>query len=148
MFVVTGSPLLPFVDAFKAALKADAALMAVIEGVFGHLKETARQAYPYIVLGRRTKAGDEGPMGLAGGRFTMQLDGWSNHQGASEMHVMLGHVFRVMERRALVVSGFDLIRGSLTCEYEDVFDEPDPDTPTRTLYHGVQRWACEIHETS
>lgn len=147
-FYVTGSPVQPFVDAFKSALEADTALMAVIKGVYGHLRETERTAYPYLVMGRRSRT-DAGPMGLAGNRVSMQLDGWSGHQGASEMHGILGHVSRVMERRPnFRVSGFDVVQGSLTCEFEDVFDEPDGDTPTKTLYHGVQRWTCEIHESS
>lgn len=146
-FAVSGSMLLPFVDAFQARLRADTPLMAVITGVYGHLKESERTAYPYLVMGRRGK-NDAGAMTLAGGIVSLQLDGWSNHQGASEMLVILGHVSRVMERQSFAVSGFDMVRGSLTCEFEDVFDEPDPDTPTRALYHGVQRWVCEIHETS
>lgn len=146
MFVVTGSPVQPFVDAFKAALEADTALMAAIEGVYGHLRETQRTAYPYLVLGRRNRT-DAGAMQLAGSRVSMQLDGWSDHQGASEMHAILGHVSRVMERRTLRLSGFEMVQGSLTCEYEDVFDEPDNDTPTKTLYHGLQRWTCELNES-
>lgn len=148
MFFVSGSPVQPFVDAFKAALEADTALMALIEGVYGHLRESEATAYPYLVLGRRSRT-PAGPMGLAGNQVSMQLDGWSDHSGASEMHAMLGHVSRVMERRMnFRVSGYDVLRGSLTCEYEDVFDEPDTDTPTKTLYHGLQRWTCEIHESS
>ncbi len=146
-FLVTGSPSQPFVDALKSALESDTALMAVIEGVFGHLREADRTLYPYLVLGRRGRT-DAGAMQLAGNVVSVQLDGWSSHSGALEMHGILGHVSRVLERRTLTVSGFDMVRGSLTCEFEDVFDEPDPDTPTKRLYHGVQRWTAEIHESS
>ena len=146
-FLVTGSPSQPFVDAIKAALEADTTLMAAIVGVFGHLRDAPRTTYPYLVLGRRGRT-DAGAMQLAGNGVSLQLDGFSDHQGASEMHAMLGHVSRVLERRTLAVSGFDMVRGSLTCEFEDVFDEPDSDTPTKRLYHGVQRWTAEIHANS
>jgi hypothetical protein len=147
-FMVSGTPTQAFVDAVKAALEADTALDALITGVFGHLKETQRTAYPYIVLGRRGRSNDAGAMQLAGSRMSLQIDGWSAHQGASQMHAILSSVYAVLERQTLAVSGYEMVRGSLTCEFEDVFDEPDPDIPTRALYHGVQRWTCDIYETS
>ncbi len=110
MFAVSGSPVQPFVDAFKAALEADTTLMALIEGVFGHLRETDATAFPYLVLGRRNRT-DAGAMGLAGNRVSMQLDGWSDHKGASEMHAILGHTSRILERRTLSVRGFQMIGG-------------------------------------
>lgn len=147
MFLVTGSPSQGFVDAVKAALVADTTLAALVTGVYGHIAEGASIAMPYVVLGRRGRNGDAGAMQVAGSAMSLQIDVFSDHEGASETHAICGHVSRVLERRNLSVSGFSLIAGSLTLDFEDVFDEPDEDTPTRRIYHGVQRWVCEIHES-
>lgn len=148
MFTVTGTPTQAFIDAVRAALLADATLMTLVTGVFGHVSEAARTAYPYIVLGRRTRTNDGGAMQLAGGQVSVQLDVWSARKGASETQTILSRVFAVLERRALRVSGFALIAGSLTCELEEVFDEPDADKPEARLYHGVQRWIADLEESA
>lgn len=149
MFVVTGSPTQAVIDALKARLDGDAVLAALIEGVYGHVSETARVNYPYLVLGQRHL--EEGPtrsMGLGGGRVVVQIDGWSDAKGASEMHGILSRVRVLLERRPLAVDGFRVVDGSLTCEMEEVFDEADEDSPERRLYRGIQRWALEIDEVS
>ncbi len=145
MFAILGSPTQAFVDALKAALEADATLMAMIEGVFGHVSDAARTRYPYLVLGQRhLDEGNARSMGVAGGRTEIQLDGWSDHKGASEMHAILSRARAVLDRRTLRVAPFTMMAGSLSCEFEDVFDEPDEDAPSKRLYHGVQRWGAEI----
>ena len=144
--IVTGSPLTAFCDAFQAVLAGDAALGALVEGVFGHLRESERTAYPYLVIGRTSRDNSSGAMQVAGGRVTLQLDGWSDANGPHEMERILSRVAALMERRhPFLVAGFEVVVGSLTCELEEVFDEPDDDSPDRRLYHGVQRWACEVH---
>jgi hypothetical protein len=148
VFVATGTPTQAFVDAFKAALEADPPLMALIAGVFGHLSEATRTAYPYLVLGQRTRRNDGGAMQIAGGRLELQLDGWSDHKGPSEITAIGAAVVRVLERRPLRIAGYELLQGSLTCELDDVVDEPDPDKPKSRLYHGVQLWTAEIHQAA
>jgi hypothetical protein len=145
-FTVTGSPTQALVDAVKTALDADATLGALVNGIFGHLSESARTAYPYVVLGRRSRLNDTGAMQIAGSHVSLQIDVWSAHKGASEAHGILSRIVVLLERANLTVTGFDLIQGSLSCEFEDVFDEPDLDKPDARLYHGVQRWTAEIHE--
>lgn len=146
MFAI-GSPVQGFVDAIKAALEADTALMAVVTAVTGHVSETDRAVYPYLVIGRRSKS-DGGAMTVAGNRLTVQLDWWSDHRGPSEAQTIGGHVARILERAPLRIAGYDVIAGSMTCELEEVFDEPDADMPGQKLYHGVQRWTAEVHETN
>lgn len=149
MFVVTGSPTQAFVDAMKTRLEADATLMALVEGVYGHLSEAARTAYPYIVIGyRHLDDGNTRSMGLAGGRCEVQLDVFSDHKGASEAHAILSRLRVLLERVTLRLNGFVMVQGSLACEMEDVFDEPDEDKPQSKLYHGVQRWGAEIDEAA
>ena len=146
MFTVTAEPTQAFVDAISARLRADTTLMALVTDVLAHLSEAARTAYPYLVLGRRHLSRDAGAMGLAGGIVELQVDGWSSYKGPLEMQRILSRVSVLLERQPLVVTGFDLLRGSLTCTLSDVDDEPDEDKPGARLWHGVQQWTAEIHE--
>lgn len=149
MYVVTGSPTQAFVDALKARLEADTTLMALITGVFGHLPEDVRTPYPYLVIGyRHLDEGQARSMALPGGQAQLQLDGWSDHQGGSQMHAILARVRVVLDRQTLRLDGFTMMAGSLHCAFEDVFDEQDEDSPEKKLYHGVQRWAAEIDEAA
>lgn len=147
-YPVTGSPTQALVDAIRVTLTGDATLMALVTGVFGHLSEAARTAYPYIVLGRRSRNNDGGAMQIAGGLATLQLDVWSDHNGPSQVHAIQSRVSVLLERRSLSLTGFSLRPGSLTCELEEVFDEDDPDSPDRLLYHGVQRWTGDVEEVA
>ena len=147
MFTVTADPTVAFVDAIKARLSADAQLVALVTGIFGHLSEAARVAYPYLVLGRRTSNNEGGAMGLAGGQVTLQIDGWSNAKGPYAISSIGSRVYAVLERQPLSVSGFALVEGSLTREFQEVFDEPDEDKPDSRLYRLVQRWTAEIDES-
>lgn len=133
------------VDGVKTLLDADATLNAVVTGIYGYVPAASRATLPYLVIGRRGRANDGGAMQTVGGRVSLQLDVWSDHKGPSQAHTILNRVAWLLERAALTVSGYDLVRGSLTCEFEEVFDEPDGDSPERVLVHGVQRWICEVH---
>jgi hypothetical protein len=150
VFAVSGSPVQALVDALKTALQSDAALMAIVTAVTGHVSEDqrGRLAMPYLVLGRRTRTGDVGTFGSAGSQVSVQIDWWSEHRGPSEAQTIGSHLSRILERRTLRLSGFVMVSGSLTCEFEEVFDEPDTEMPSSKLYHGTQRWTTEIHETS
>lgn len=139
------SPLQPFALAFRAKLQADALLMAVVSGVYGHLSEAARVAYPYSVIGRRHRDNSGGAMQAPGGRLTLQVDTWSEHKGPAEVASIQSRISELCERKPIAVPGFDVIGGSLTCDFEDIFDEVDPDSPERRLYHGVMLWGAEIH---
>jgi hypothetical protein len=145
-FVVTGSPVQGVVDAMKTALTGDATLMAILTTVTGHVVEQARPTYPYLVLGRRGRGADAGAFGIAGTTVSVELDWWSNHRGPYEAQTIGGHLSRILQRAALAVPGFDVVAGSLTCEFEDIYEEPDDDMPNQKLYRGVQRWTAEIHE--
>lgn len=155
-YLVTGSPTLAFVDAIKDRLDGDAPLMALLfvagrtgNGVYGHLPEAARTAYPYLILGQRhLDEGQARAMGVGGGRVSIQLDGWSGAKGASQMHFILSRVRVLLDRYPLAVVGFQAVVGSLVCDFEDVFDEPDEDKPGGKLYHGVQRWSAEVDEAA
>lgn len=154
--IVTGSPITAFVDAFRnvligdtEALNGSVALMGLVTGVYGHVSDRARTDFPYLVIGDRHRANDGGAMQIVGGMVSVQLDGWSAAKGPFEMQSILSRVAWLCERRTgFKVAGFAALDGSLTCEFEEVFDEPDADSPGRRLYHGVQRWTALIHESS
>lgn len=153
-YVVTGSPLKPFVDAVKARLDADAlqvvALLGAAGKITGHIDAEAALELPYIVLGRRSRTGDAGAMQLPGSMVSLQIDVFSAHKGPSEASRIQAWIATRLNRSTmLAVAGFDVVQGSLTIELEEVFDEPDSDMPDRGLiYHGVQRLVAEIHEAS
>lgn len=147
-FLVTGSPSQAFTDAISAVLKADATLTGLITGVFAHVSEATRTAFPYLVLGRRTMPRESGPMQIAGGVYELQIDVWSDAKGPFETSTILSRVYALLERRGLTVTGFDLLAGSLTRDAEEIFPEPDTDDPKQLIYHGVQIWVGEIHESS
>lgn len=149
-YPVSGSPTTAFVDAIRALLLADATLTGLLSSttaVFGHLSEAERTDYPYVVLGRRSRTNDAGAMQTAGSMQALQIDVWSDHKGPAEAQGICSRIAVLLERSpTLTMTGFDYVQGSLTCELEDVFDEPDEDSPDRRLYHGVQRWMAEIHD--
>lgn len=154
MFTVSAEPLVAFVDAFRAVVAADAVLLAgqtnvrSLVGVYGHVTEAARQAFPYLVLGQRTVDGDAGAMQNAGVLVTLQIDGWSDAKGPFEIQAIGSRVYALMERRAgFTVPGFAVVAGSLHRAYGDYFDEVDEDKPGARLYRMVQRWTVEIHES-
>src|SRR5262245_62467548 len=110
----------------------------MVTSITGALPRGTRTTYPVLVLGRRTFDGEGGAQQLAGGRAMLQIDVWSQKNGPFEATSILSRVRQLLERRTLNVSGFSMIVGSLHCELEEVFDEPDEDAPEQTLYHGVQ----------
>lgn len=154
MYAIAAEPVVAFADAFRAPLVSDPLLLTggtswrALTGVFGHLADTARVSYPYLVLGQRTVDGDAGAMQVAGHLITLQIDGWSDAKGPFEIEAIGSRVFALMERRpGFRVSGFAIVHGSLHREFGDYFPEPDPDKPGSLLYRLVQRWTVELHES-
>jgi hypothetical protein len=145
-FTVSADPLVVFVDAIKTRLEADTLLDALITGVYGHLSEATRTAYPYVVLGRRSVPESAGAMGTAGQIVELQIDVWSDAKGPYTVTTICSAIYRLLERWTPALSAFDVVEGSLTRAFQDIFDEPDEDNLEQTIYHGVQRWRAEIHE--
>jgi hypothetical protein len=146
--IVTGSPISAFADALRTLLRDDATLVALCPTIVDHLSGAQRTTYPYLVLGERQDANDGGAMQRPGGRVSIQLDVWSDAKGPYPAQQILSRVRALCERSAtFTVDGFTALERSLHCEFETIFDEPDEDSPDRRLYHGLQRWAVEIHET-
>lgn len=156
-FAVTASPKQAFIDALKSKLEADTVLMGTVAsgglgvtGIFGHVSETVRKAYPYVVFGyeHEDDEGAAGAMGLAGSRVEVTLDIYSAHKGKSEARAIGSRIYAICERQPLRVKGFALMVGSVHREFEDIDDEPDEDAPSKRLYHGVQRWGAVLDEAA
>lgn len=148
MFTITADPTVAFVDAIKTRLSADATLADMVTGIYGHVSEAARVAYPYLVLARRTSSElvGGGPMGLGANQVSLQIDGWSDGKGPYAISAIASRVYVVLERWTPALPGFEMVQGSLKRELQEVFDEPDEDKPNARLYRMVQRWTAEIHE--
>jgi Protein of unknown function (DUF3168) len=149
VFTVTGSPLEAFADAIGAALAADAAFLALATGgIFASVPEGSRATMPYVVLANRTLNDQGGAMQLAGGQAAVQVDFWSGLNTPHEVQALQSRARVVLHRQPVVIVGFAMMQGSLTCEEELVFQDFDPDMPKRSLYHGVQRWIADLEEVS
>lgn len=148
MFTVTGSPALAFADAILADIKAYATAMTLLTGgVYASLPRGVRKVPPYLMVGRRDLDDQGGAMQLAGGHATVFLDVWSKFNGPAEAQQIQSCLRARLMRRALTVSGFTMIEGSLTCVQEFVMPDPDPDMPEQALFHGVQQWVADLEES-
>jgi hypothetical protein len=141
-----GSPITAFVDGIRAVLLADTTLVGMVTGIFNHLPAAQRTNYPYILISRRHRTNDTGAMGVVGGHTRVQIDGWSSFRGPTQMQQILSRIAVLLERQPIAVTGYVLVTGSMTLEFEDVFDEPDASLPDGRLYRGLQQWIAEIHD--
>jgi len=82
-----------------------------------------------------------------GGQATVTIDFWSDKNGPQETRTLQARSRTLLQRQDLTVSGFELTRGSVTCDDEKVFADSDPDIPERGLFHGVQRWTAWLEES-
>lgn len=149
---VTGSPLAPFADAFYTRMAGDARLATLAPGgVFASLPES-RRVDPangaYIVVGHRTLGTRAGAMQREGGNADVLVDVWSAYNGPAETQDIQAQIRRLFQRVDLVVPGFALYSGSVTCAEEMCFPDWDPDMPERSLFHGVQRWTGLLEEVN
>jgi hypothetical protein len=149
VFTVTGSPLLPWVDALTAVLVADAALALLAPGgIVAALPRSVRVVEPYVIVGRREIDTLGGAMQISGGLAHVTLDTWSAQNGPAETQQIQARCRVLLERQALRIPGFAMLDGSLTCEVEDVTADFDPDMPELTLFHGVQTWMAWLEEAA
>ena len=143
-FLATGNAMEALTDAVIPALRADALVASLVSGVYAKVPQAQRTAHPYIRVSEPTKDDDFGAMGVDGGRVTFALDVWGRKPHT--VHQVLARAAVVLERRDLVLVGHALAGGSLHCVESRVFDEPDPDKPDETLFHGHQTWEALVDE--
>lgn len=147
---VTGSPLGAFGDAIYARLAADVALLALAPGgVYASPPRDVRVPLPYVLVGQRREMTDQGgAMQIEGGLASIWVDVWSDKNGPAETQDILSRIRLLLQRQLLPVPGYSMIERSLTCPEELVTTAPDPDLPTRELFHGLQRWNADLEEAA
>lgn len=146
---VTGTPSEAVADALIAELRADSQLAAAVASrIRATTPETKGWPTPYIVGGRREVTPRAGAMTTEGGRVAVFLDFWSEANGPHEVTLLQSHARRVLTRKDLTVFPYRLISGSLVCEEETVFQDFDPDAPSKRLYHGIQKWVADAEEAA
>lgn len=99
---VASSVLLPLQDAVLALLKADAELMALIQGVFDGAKEG--QPYDYIVIGEAIETPDNSH-DSHGSNTVITLHVWSKHRGYRPALLIASRLRALLEHRPLTIAG-------------------------------------------
>ncbi len=155
MPTVTGTPLAPFADALFGHLAADPTLVGLATGgVYAALPRDVPVVMPYVLVGQRrefrlrSSLSGAGSMQREGGRATVWVDVFSAYNGPAEAEDLQARIRILCQRVNVAVPGFFLTAGSLECEEELVYDEPDPNLPTKSIFHGVQSWGADLEELS
>lgn len=99
---VSSSVALPLQQAVLAALEADSALTALVQGVFDFVEEG--EAYPYIVLGETVETPDNSH-DSHGSNSVITLHVWSKYRGYAEALRIATRVRALLEHRPLTISG-------------------------------------------
>ena len=100
------SPAVALQTAIIAALKADAAVMAIAEAV--HDKVPFGAALPYVAL-RAIESLDDGADCVDGYEINVGLDAWSDKPGMTQAAELAGAVKAVLHEAELSLVGFRLV---------------------------------------
>jgi hypothetical protein len=92
----------PVQDAVIALLRADAELMALIQGVFDWVKE--KQPYPYVVIGESVETPDN-THDSHGSQTLLVLHVWSQYRGYSQARTIASRLRALLEHRPLTITG-------------------------------------------
>jgi hypothetical protein len=92
----------PVQAAVLALLKADAELMALIQGVFDWVAE--KQPYPYVVLGESVETPDNSH-DSHGSQTVITLHVWSQYRGYHQARVIASRLRALLEHRPLTIAG-------------------------------------------
>lgn len=114
------SPAIALTTAVVAALKADAAVMALAQGV--HDKVPYGAALPYLAI-RAVQVLDAGADCVEGYEVNLGLDAWSEKPGLAQAADLAGAVTAVLHEADLALAGFRLV--DLMHRSTDVGREPD-----------------------
>lgn len=134
----------PLQTAIYSALTGDAALMALVNGVYDQVPQDDIDAsvaanYPYVVIhGQQLNNNDtDTEEGFDG---TVTIHTWSQSYGNKESYEVMQAVYRALHRVNLSVVGYGL--STIHQEYSELMR--DPDGITR---HGVQRFRVILEPT-
>lgn len=117
-----------------AALTADAALSALITGIFDEVPES--QPFPYVVVGEATSYTQDTFANRVRSN-TLYIHIWSRYKGNEEVLNIQDNVDRILDRSNLVMNGWVTIM----CFSEFAETVKDPDGITR---HALVRYRIEV----
>lgn len=101
---MSGSVLLQLQNAVRDALEGDAALSALVTGVFDHVP--ADQPFPYVVLGEKTEK-DLPAFGRGGATATLAVEVRSRAAGDTELLTVYDRVKQVLDAGTLSLAGHE-----------------------------------------
>jgi hypothetical protein len=125
-----GSAGLALQKAIYDRLTGNAALMAIVSGVFDSVPEA--QAFPYITIGDDT-AVDFGTHTWKGQNLTITIHSWSMARGRAQVKDIMKRVYDLLHEQLLTMQGHTMF--SMRFDFEQTFLDPDGVT-----YHGLQRF--------
>lgn len=127
-------------SAIYTALTGDATLMALIQGVYDDVPQSAASEtssdFPFVVIGEDdfiswdtdTETGHEG---------TLNIHVWSRYRGKYETKQIFGAIYNALNRQDLTLTNFWLI----DIQYDSSDSFVDPDGFTR---HGVIKFLVKL----
>lgn len=101
---MSGVPLWNVQQAVFALLDGDAALGAMVTGVFDHVPEAT--ALPYVTLGE-PECADVGGVADRLSEVTLPVEAWSDYAGRKQAEEILDRVAVLLHRQPLSLSGGD-----------------------------------------
>lgn len=119
-----------------AVLAGDAALGALVQGVFDRVPEG--QAYPYVEIGEATEVPFR-TLGRAGSDATITLHVWSRAGGFRETKQILSRLHELLDGKQLVAG----MRSTVLMLLDDTRTLRDSDGLTR---HGIARYRVVTQE--
>ncbi|MFJ8446834.1 DUF3168 domain-containing protein [[Kitasatospora] papulosa] len=122
------SPLLPIQKAMYGALTGDAALKAMVTGVYDYVPETA--VYPYIVIGEATEI-PRNSHDRFGWETVPTLHVWDKYRGYSRVLRIGSRIGEVLDHQALIVPGYDVVE--VKFEFSQTLTDPEPPGDIRHL---------------
>lgn len=123
---MSGSAFWPLQQAVLSRLKADAALMGRISGVFDAVKPD--KPFPYVTIGEAT-AIPYRSMQQFGEECTITLHIWSQYNGFKEAAEILDRLNRILADTVFSVPGWEMT----ACYYDFSETLRDPDGVTRHI---------------
>jgi hypothetical protein len=142
---VSLSPLAPLQKALVALLKADAPLVALLNGVqaiYDQPPETAGGGYPYVRVGDHLSIPDN-DLTSFGRQVTMTLHIWTKARSNATGQAIADRINAILDHQlgALTVTGHRIV--SIRNEFDQALTDPDPQ-----IRHHVLRYRVITAQTS
>lgn len=111
----------PLQAALMSALNARAPLVALVNGIYDEVPESAER--PYVSLGSLTATPDD-MHDAQGVTVLVQVDIWSEYEGYREAYQIFAEVDAALDRAPLAVAGWTYVTAKL--DQSQALRDPDP----------------------